>query len=156
MSVATSDVVVELRRRAASQFWTWSGEAALYGRAADEIERLRAEVGRGRPKEGRPTVVTLCGSTKFRETFERVQREETLAGRIVLSVGMYGHQEGLDMAGAVKAMLDDLHLKKIDRSDEIYVLNCNGYLGESTRREIAYARATGKAIRWLEEPFQEC
>lgn len=100
----------------------------------------------------RPTVVTLCGSTRFKDEFERAARDETLAGRIVLTVGMFGHREGLDMAGPVKAGLDELHLRKIDISDEILVLNVGGYVGESTRREIAYAERTGKAIRYLAPP----
>lgn len=100
----------------------------------------------------RPTIVCLCGSTRFREAFEAANRSETIAGRIVLSVGMYGHQEAMDMGGPVKAMLDQLHLRKIDVADEILVLNVGGYIGESTRRELAHARRTGKAIRFLEPP----
>lgn len=96
----------------------------------------------------RPTIVTLCGSTRFREEFEAANRDETLAGRIVISVGLYGHLEGLDMDGPTKTMLDQLHLRKIDASDEILVINKNGYIGESTRREIAYAEANGKSVRY--------
>ncbi len=112
-------------------------------------DRLRIEEEIRRLDE-RPRVVCLCGSTRFRDAFERAQREETLAGRIVLTVGMFGHLEGIDMDGPVKAGLDRLHLKKIDLADEVLVLNCGGYVGESTRREIEHARATGKPIRWLE------
>ena len=97
-----------------------------------------------------PTTVCLCGSTRFRDAYLDAQRTETLAGRIVLTVGLLGHHEGLDMDGPVKAMLDELHLRKIDLADEILVLNVGGYIGESTRREIAYAKRKGKHIRWLE------
>jgi hypothetical protein len=97
-----------------------------------------------------PRIVCLCGSTRFADAYLAAQRDETLAGRIVLSVGLLGHREGLDMAGSVKAALDKLHLRKIDLADEILVLNVGGYVGESTAREIIYARANGKPVRWLE------
>lgn len=99
---------------------------------------------------GFPTIVTLCGSTRFKEAYAAAARAETLAGRIVLSVGLLGHDEGLDMRGPVKAMLDELHLRKIDVSDEVLVLNVGGYIGSSTRREIEYATAHAKAVRYLE------
>jgi hypothetical protein len=101
----------------------------------------------------RPTIVCLCGSTKFRDTFESARRRETLAGRIVLDTGgIYGHQGDIDMDGPVKAMLDRMHLAKIDISDEVLILNVGGYVGESTRREIDHAHSTGKTVRWLEPP----
>lgn len=99
-----------------------------------------------------PVVVCLCGSTRFREAYEKANREETLAGRIVLSVGLFGHLEGIDMSGPVKAMLDELHLRKIDLADEILVLNVGGYVGESTWREFRYALDQGKRVRWLQPP----
>jgi hypothetical protein len=97
-----------------------------------------------------PIKVCLCGSTRFKEAFEKAAREETLAGKIVLSVGLFGHQEGIDMNGPVKQMLDQLHLHKIDLADEVLFLNVGGYLGESTTRELAYAMDKGKKIRYLE------
>ncbi len=99
----------------------------------------------------RPVVVCLCGSTRFREAFEQAARRETLAGNIVLSVGLFGHQEGIDMAGEVKARLDVLHLAKIDLAQEVLILNVGGYIGESTMREIHYARLRQKVIRYLEQ-----
>lgn len=99
----------------------------------------------------KPRVVCLCGSTRFLDQYQAANRAETLSGRIVLSVGMFGHSEGLDMNGPVKAMLDQLHLRKIDLADEVLVINVGGYVGESTRREIAYAEAAGKPVRYLEE-----
>lgn len=97
-----------------------------------------------------PRVVTLCGSTRFKDAFIDAARSETLAGRIVISVGCFGHQEAMDMAGDAKKMLDCLHLRKIDISDEVFVLNVGGYVGESTRREIAYAEQIGVPVRYLE------
>ena len=99
-----------------------------------------------------PKIVCLCGSTRFPGAWEAAARRETLAGRIVLSVGMFGHQEGLDMAGPVKAGLDGLHKRKIDLADEVLVLNVGGYVGDSTRSEIAYAKRLGKPVRYLEPP----
>lgn len=100
----------------------------------------------------KPTVVCLCGSSRFKDAFIEANRNETLAGRIVLSIGMFGHHEGLDMDGPVKAMLDRLHLAKIDLADEVLILNVGDYVGESTRRELAYARRQGKRVRFLETP----
>lgn len=54
-----------------------------------------------------------------------------------------------------KEMLDDMHKRKIDMADEIYVINVGGYIGSSTQSEIEYAKATGKAVRYLEEA-EEC
>ena len=97
-----------------------------------------------------PLVVCLCGSTKFKEQYEEANRNETLSGNIVLSVGLFGHIEGLDMDSATKQMLDELHMRKIDLADEIFVINPNGYIGASTSREIAYAQNLGKPVRYLE------
>lgn len=100
------------------------------------------------PAHSRPRIVCLCGSTRFKDAFAEASKHETLAGRIVLSVGLFGHLEGLDMAGPTKKMLDELHLRKIDLADEVLVLNVGGYIGESTRREIEYARKECKPIRY--------
>ena len=103
-------------------------------------------------------VITLCGSTRFKDAFIEVQKRLTLEGNIVISVGLFGHSgddevwEGMD-EGAVtrtKEMLDDMHKRKIDMADEIFVVNVDGYIGDSTRSEIEYAKATGKQIRYLE------
>ena len=96
-------------------------------------------------------IITLCGSTKFRKEFEDVMRDETLKGNIVISVGLFGHAEGMDMTSPTKKMLDQLHFRKIDISDEIFVINPNGYIGLSTCDEIHYALAQNKAVRYLED-----
>jgi hypothetical protein len=100
----------------------------------------------------RPIIVCLCGSSRFKDAFIAANRSETLGGKIVLSIGMFGHDEGLDMAGPVKKMLDELHMRKIDLSDEVLVLNVGNYIGESTGRELRYAKEQGKRIRFLEAP----
>ena len=88
----------------------------------------------------------------------KVQKELTLAGNIVISVGLFGHSgdskvwENMDESTLTKtkAMLDDMHKRKIDMADEIFVINVNGYIGESTYSEIKYAEETGKKINYLE------
>jgi len=96
-----------------------------------------------------PTIVTLCGSTRFQDAYEKATREETLKGNIIISVGLFGHQEGLDMGGEVKAKLDELHLRKIDLADCVLVVSDGaGYIGISTRGEVDYAIRTGKYVRW--------
>lgn len=96
-------------------------------------------------------VITLCGSTRFKEYFLEVQKKLTLEGNIVISVGLFGHagdEEALQYE--VKAMLDRQHLAKIDLADEIFVINVDNYIGDSTRKEIEYAKAKGKHVGFLE------
>jgi len=94
-------------------------------------------------------VITLCGSTKFKDDFMRIQKDLTLAGNIVISVGCFGHS-GDVLTADQKRMLDDMHKAKIDMANEIYVINKGGYIGESTKNEIEYAKTTGKTIRYME------
>ena len=97
-------------------------------------------------------IVTLCGSTRFKEQFLEVQKRLTLEGCIVISVGLFGHSGDEEVwKPGTKEMLDDMHLRKIDMADEIFVINVGGYIGESTRREIAYAEKIGKKINYLEQ-----
>ena len=107
---------------------------------------------------GNYKVITLCGSTRFKEAFMEVQKRLTLEGNIVISVGLFGHAgdnevwEGLpeDALTKTKIMLDDMHKRKIDMADEIFVINVGGYIGDSTKSEISYASEHGKTIRYLE------
>jgi hypothetical protein len=103
----------------------------------------------------RPKVVCLCGSTRFWKTFQEINLRETCAGNIVLSIGAATRSDTEHLAsGAItaedKQRFDELHKRKIDLADEILVLNVGGYVGDSTRSEIAYATLTGKPVRWLE------
>ena len=95
-------------------------------------------------------VITLCGSTKYKEEFLKVQKDLTLKGNIVLSVGLFSHSEEDILSQETKEMLNDIHKRKIDMSDEIFVINVNGYIGESTKSEIEYALKTNKKINYLE------
>lgn len=99
---------------------------------------------------GNYRVITLCGSTRFKEDFERVNKELTLAGNIVISVGCFGHA-GDVFTDEQKVMLDDIHKRKIDMADAIYVINKDGYIGSSTRSEIQYATRLGKQIIFMED-----
>jgi len=105
----------------------------------------------------KPRIVCLCGSTRFYKEFVEANFEETMAGRIVLSVGFYPHAakevhgQEIGISPDQKVMLDELHLRKIDLAHEILVLNVGCHIGESTSREIEYARKQGKPIRYLDK-----
>ena len=100
---------------------------------------------------GKYKVITLCGSTRFKDAFIEAQKQLTLKGNIVISVGLFGHSGDEEVwAEDTKEMLDDMHKRKIDMADEIFVINVDGYIGPSTRSEIEYAIETGKAVRYLE------
>lgn len=105
----------------------------------------------------RPTIVCLCGSTRFYDVFSKLNLEETLAGKIVLSIASDRQTEesifqsmNTSELELTKQKLEKLHFQKIDLADEILVVNVGGYVGESTTREILYARETQKNVRWLE------
>ncbi len=98
---------------------------------------------------GKYEVVTLCGSTRFKDDFIKVQKALTLKGKIVISVGLFGHT-GDVITDDQKRMLDDMHKRKIDMADAIFVINKGGYIGKSTKSEIEYAKSTGKTIAYLE------
>jgi len=99
---------------------------------------------------GKYNVITLCGSTKFREEFMAEQKRLTLEGNIVISVGLFGHSGDTEVwLEETKTMLDDMHKRKIDMADEIFVINVGGYVGESTKSEIEYAIKTGKPVKYL-------
>lgn len=126
------------------EFWISKGIPLL-------IDNLR------RVKAGYP-VITLCGSTRFKDEFLEVQKRLTLEGNIVISVGLFGHSgdqevwDGMDEGtlSKTKTMLDDMHKRKIDMADAIYVINVGGYIGESTKSEIDYAILHDKTVKYLE------
>ncbi len=100
---------------------------------------------------GKYKVITLCGSTRFKEEFLEAQKRLTLEGNIVISVGLFGHSGDEEVwTPGTKEMLDDMHKRKIDMADGIFVINVGGYIGESTKSEIEYAREHGKQILFLE------
>ena len=97
--------------------------------------------------QGKYKIITLCGSTRFKNEFMDVQKRLTLEGNIVISVGLFGHSEDNEVGENMdegtltrtKEMPDDMHKRKIDIVDEIYVIYVGGYIGDSTRPEIDYA-----------------
>ncbi len=95
-------------------------------------------------------VITLCGSIKFKEEFEKIQEELTLAGNIVLTPNFFHSVKKEEINNETKKMLDEMHKQKIDMSDEIYVINVGEYIGESTKSEIEYAKTKNKKISYLE------
>lgn len=101
--------------------------------------------------QGNYKVVTLCGSTKFKNEFMEIQKKLTLDGNIVISVGLFGHSGDNEVwTDGIKEMLDDMHKRKIDMADEIFVVNVGGYIGSSTKSEIEYANSKGLPIRYYE------
>jgi len=121
-----------------------------------EYERCRVCGARRHLPEG-PKIICLCGSTRFKNHFVEHNLEETLAGKIVLSIGcdmrsdedIFGHMSPEEFA-ETKRQLDELHKRKIDLADEVLILNVGGYIGESTQSELDYAIAHGKFVRMLE------
>lgn len=100
---------------------------------------------------GKYKVLTLCGSTRFKEQFLEAQKRLTLEGNIVISVGLFGHSGDDEVwTEGTKEMLDDMHKRKIVMADAIYVINVGGYIGESTKSEILYAKSHGKMVYYLE------
>ena len=107
---------------------------------------------------GNYEVVTLCGSTRFKDEFIKEQKRLTLEGKIVISVGLFGHSgdnevwENMseDTLTKTKEMLDDMHKRKIDMADAIHVINVGGYIGSSTKSEFEYAKLHNKKITYLE------
>ena len=107
---------------------------------------------------GKYKIITLCGSTRFKDEFMEVQKKLTLEGNIVINVGVFGHSGDNEVwenmtegeLTKTKEMLDDMHKRKIDMADGIFVINKNGYIGDSTKSEIEYAKSTGKFILYLE------
>ena len=97
-------------------------------------------------------IITLCGSTRFKDEFLAVQRDLTLQGHIVLSVGLFAHADNEELTAEEKIRLDNLHKEKINMSDAIFVINKDGYIGESTYGEIDWANRMKKQIFFLVKP----
>lgn len=99
----------------------------------------------------KPIIVCLCGSTRFMKAFNEANLRLTLEGKIVLSVGAAAPSDSeLGLDEKTKAMLDELHKRKIDIADEVLILNVGGYIGASTKGELEYAKTHHKIIRFLE------
>jgi len=99
----------------------------------------------------KPIIITLCGSTRFKDIFEIVEKELALQGYLVISVSCFGHVDKDKRIWEKKDLLDKIHLKKIDLADVVYIIDWNGHIGESTAKEISYASERGKVIRFLSQ-----
>ena len=108
------------------------------------VDKKREEFEKSDLLADKMKIITLCGSTRFEKTFNELEKQLTLDGNIVLSCGVFGADE------KYKEMLDTIHKYKIDISDEIFVINVDGYIGKSTLNEIVYAKSKNKVIRYLE------
>jgi len=97
-------------------------------------------------------IITLCGSTKFKNEFEEVAKNLALEGHAVLSVNMFHHADNLELTTEQRILLDNAHKEKINVSDAIFVINKDGYIGESTYSEIDWAQRMKKEIYFLEDP----
>lgn len=93
-------------------------------------------------------IITLSGSTKFREQFRKVERKLTMDGKIVLPPAIYSKAEEIQHSPETVKHLDDLHIDKINISDGIFVIDVGGYIGDSTQKEINYAKSKGKFVRY--------
>jgi len=119
------------------------------GEAVSKYDEIRARL-----KHGDVKIICLCGSTRFMDAFQKAVYDFTNEGAIVLSVGQskyFSADHGGEAIGDdCAAMLDELHLRKIDLASRVHVLNVNGYVGPSTSAEVKYAIAHAKRITWLE------
>lgn len=116
-----------------------------------QIERQLSKWGRI-GESTKPIIICLCGSTKFYDLYKKWNYTFTLANKIVLSIGCDTKlDEGLKLEDYQKKELDELHLRKIDLADEVFIINKDGYIGNSTKREIEYAKKHNKIIIYLEE-----
>jgi hypothetical protein len=93
--------------------------------------------------------VCICGSVRFADEMRVANRDLSLAGVIVVAPGVF-LGAGDPITDEQKVALGDLHLRKIDLADRVLVVNPGGYVGESTTREIAYARAAGKPVSFTD------
>jgi hypothetical protein len=134
-------------KRGSDRLWTFV-ESHATPDIMGKLSRLREILA---DKSPRPVIVCLCGSIRFADAFREANLQETLAGRVVLTVGCdFKSDSALGLVLEDKERLDALHLKKIALADEVLILNVNGYIGESTGRELRYARDLGKTVRFLE------
>lgn len=113
-----------------------------------------------------PKIICICGSTRFADLHAIIRWELEKDGEVICLMinylpewfakekGWKGHHHFGEQAGK-KEILDELHLRKIDIADEVFIVNRDGYIGESTRKEIEYAENLGKPIVYLEEQKKE-
>ena len=94
-------------------------------------------------------MVCLCGSTRFKDQFRVAELRESLRGRVVLSLPAFSQADGISFSDDEVAVLAELHQRKIELADEILVIDVDGYIGEQTQIEVAFAVSRGKRVRYL-------
>ncbi|MFA6509984.1 MAG: hypothetical protein WCV62_05965 [Candidatus Peribacteraceae bacterium] len=134
------------------EYWTPSHDDVCA--AVDREMALRAERDVTNARFTVP-IVCICGSTRFKQAWIAENARLTGEGNIVLAVGLWGHHERVFPDAETKKKLDELHLRKIDLCDWVWVLDIGGYIGESTRSEIAYAEAHGKPVCYLSKEIPD-
>jgi hypothetical protein len=138
--------IIELRRQYASM-------VTKANIRAEEITTLTARF--------TAPIVCICGSTRFRQAWVWENARLTQEGYIVLAVGLWGHHNGggnvlgVELTDERKARLDELHKRKIDLCEWVWVLDIGGYIGDSTRSEIEYAEKIGRPLRYLSQEFPD-
>lgn len=95
-------------------------------------------------------VITLCGSMKFKDDFKKMEKKLTFDEKAVVLIPDFFETIKVEMTDAFKKQLSEMHKQRIDLSDEIFVINKGGYIGESTKEEIDYALKHNKIVRYME------
>jgi nucleoside 2-deoxyribosyltransferase len=93
-------------------------------------------------------IITLCGSTKFKKQFEQTNAYLTLQSNIVITLAFFEQSESIEITEKQAELFGKIHFRKIEMSDEIFVIDVDGYIGESTRKEIDYAIHLGKEVNY--------
>lgn len=106
-------------------------------------------------KSPRPEIVCICGSTRFIEAMAvfawKFEKRGILAiGCHLLPAGYGGKPHHQAEAEGVADILDELHRRKIEMCDRVFVINMTQYIGDQTRKEIAYAESLGKPVEYME------
>jgi hypothetical protein len=127
------------------------GASSLLGEGSDPPSRVDAS-NTSKRREGRKMKFTICGSARFEPLWHEWNKRLGLMGHISYSLFTFPSVEGGKdwYTKEQKEHFDLTHLAKIEESDAILVLNKGGYVGESTRREVAWAKMRGKRVFWLE------
>lgn len=95
-------------------------------------------------------VITICGSMRYSKEMMKIAEELELKSGYAVIQCVY-NIDGQRYEGVDASILDKIHRKKIDISDAIYVVNIDGYIGDSTKNEIEYAKNNGKEVIYHEK-----
>lgn len=97
--------------------------------------------------------ITLCGSTKFKAVFEEINKLLTLNGNVVYSLAVFAHADNIILNEDEIETLHNVHKCKILKSDAIFVIDVDGYIGENTKKEIDFAEAHDMIIHYFSNYF---